>query len=160
MHRWDSVSSHACAKSHPGICSPSIHSIVSNDSVVGQRRPWSDSPSSFPADLTKAVPTLQFRPKAAVFNTSQGTWWMLMHWKTMFNRYYCIKIVNICYILRYILHYFVSPFHRCRANAISTHCACSKAEQYTSRDSSNSVAPVRAYWKLHSRALTARELPC
>ena len=39
-----------------------------------------------------------------------------------------------------ILHHFVSPFHRCRANAISTYYACSRAGQYTSRDSSNSVA--------------------
>ena len=31
-----------CAKSHPGICSPLIHSIVSNDSVSRQQRPWSD----------------------------------------------------------------------------------------------------------------------
>ena len=31
--------------------------------------------------------------------------------KTMFDRYYCINIENICYILRYMLHYFVSPFH-------------------------------------------------
>ena len=34
---------------------------------------------------------LKMRPEAAVFNTSQGTWRMLMHWKTMFDRYYCIK---------------------------------------------------------------------
>ena len=59
------------------------------------------------------------RPKAVVFNTSQGTWRMLMHWKTMFDRYYCIKTENICYISRYFLHYFVSPFHRCCAYAIS-----------------------------------------
>ena len=32
----------ACAKYHPGIRSPFIRSIVSNDSVRGQRRPWSD----------------------------------------------------------------------------------------------------------------------
>ena len=30
-------------------------------------------------------------PKAAVLNTSQGSWQMLMHWKTMFDHYYCIK---------------------------------------------------------------------
>ena len=55
------------------------------------------------------------------------------------------KTENICYISRYFLHYFVSPFHRCRANAISTDYARSGAGQYTSRDGSNSVAPVRAY---------------
>ena len=98
-------------------------------------------------------------PEAAVFNTSQGTWRMLMHWKNMFDRYYCIKTENICYVSRYFLHYFVSPFHRCLANAISTDYARSRAGQYTSRDGSNSVAPVRTYWKLLSRALTARELP-
>ena len=91
------------------------------------------------------------RPKAAVFNTSQGTWRMLMDWKTMFDRYYCIKTENICYISRYFLHYFVSPFHRCRANAISTDYTRSGAGQYASRIGSNSVATVRAYWKLRSR---------
>ena len=34
----DSDSYSACAKSHPGICSPLIHSIVSIDSVSGQGR--------------------------------------------------------------------------------------------------------------------------
>ena len=37
----------------------------------------------------------KLRPEAAVFNTSQGTWEMLMHWKTMFDLYYCIKTENI-----------------------------------------------------------------
>ena len=63
------------------------------------------------------------RPKASVFNTSQGTWRLLMHWKTMFGRYYCIKTG---YISHYFLHYFVSPFHRCRANAIFTDYARSR----------------------------------
>ena len=58
----------------------------------------------------------------------------------MFDRYNYIKIENICYILRYILHYFVSPFHRGCVNAISTYYACSRAGQYTSRDGSYSVA--------------------
>ena len=78
----------------------------------------------------------------------------------MFDRYYCIKTENICYILRYFLHYFVSPFHWCLANVISTDYARSKAEQYTSPGGINSVGPVRASEKLRSRALTARELPC
>ena len=30
--------------------------------------------------------------------------------KNMFDRYYCIKNENICYISRHFLHYFVSPF--------------------------------------------------
>ena len=85
---------------------------------------------------------------------------MLMHWKNMFDRYYCIKTENICFILRYFLSYFVSPFHWCLMNAISTDYARSRAGNYTSRDGINSVAPVRSYWKLRSRALTARELPC
>ena len=34
MHRFKS--SCVCAKTDPGICSPSIHSAVSNDSVSGQ----------------------------------------------------------------------------------------------------------------------------
>ena len=70
------------------------------------------------------------------------------------------KTENICYISHYFLHYFVSPFHRCLVNAISTDYAHSRARQYTSRNSSKSVAPVRSYWKLRSRALTACELPC
>ena len=78
----------------------------------------------------------------------------------MLDRSYCIKIENICYISRYFLHYFVSPFHWCLANAISTDYACSRAGNYTSHDGSNSVAPVRAFWKLRSRALAARELLC
>ena len=47
-----------------------------------------------------------------------------------------------------------------RERNISTDYARSTAGQYTSRNGSNSVAPVRSYWKLRSRALTARELPC
>ena len=61
----------------------------------------------------------KLRPEAAVFNTSLGTWRMLMHWKTMFDHYYCIKTENICYISRYFLHCFVLPFHWCLSNAIS-----------------------------------------
>ena len=83
-----------------------------------------------------------------------------MHWKTMFDRYYCIKNEKICYISSYFLHYFVSPSYRCLANVISTDYARSRAGLYKSCNGSKSVAPVRAYWKLRSRALTARELPC
>ena len=50
------------------------------------------------------------RPKAAVFYTSQGTWRMLMHWKTMFNHYYCIKKENICYIFALFLALFCFAF--------------------------------------------------
>ena len=35
-------SSFACAKYHPSLCSPFIHSVVSDDFVSGQWRPWSD----------------------------------------------------------------------------------------------------------------------
>ena len=74
---------------------------------------------------------------------------MLMHWKTMF--YYCIKTENICYISRYFLHYFVSPFHRCLANAISMNYARSRAVQYTSHNSAwialliHGFSPVNAW---------------
>ena len=34
--------------------------------------------------------------------------------------YYCINTESICFISRYFLHYFVSSFHQCLANAIST----------------------------------------
>ena len=36
------TSSCICANSHSGICSPLKHSMVSNDSVCGQKRSWSD----------------------------------------------------------------------------------------------------------------------
>ena len=65
--------------------------------------------------------------------------------KNMFDLYYCKKTDNICYISRYFLHYFVSPFHRCLANAISRDYTRSRAGHYTSRDGSNYVAPVHAY---------------
>ena len=55
------------------------------------------------------------------------------------------KTENICYLSRYFLHYFVSPFHKCLANLISTDYARSRAGQYTSRNGSKSVAPVRTY---------------
>ena len=108
----------------------------------------------------RQVPREVSKTEAAVFNTSLGSWRMLMHWKTMFDRYYYIKTENICYISRYFLHYFVSPFHRCLANAICTDYARSRDGQYTFPNGSKSVAPVRSYWKLRSRVLTARELPC
>ena len=60
-------------------------------------------------------------------------------------RCYCIKAQNICYISRYFLHSFVSTFHRCLANAISTDYARSRVGQYTSRNGSKAVAPVRRY---------------
>ena len=78
----------------------------------------------------------------------------------MFDRYYCKKkqqqqqkknnkknkqkkkTENIYYISRYFLHYFVSPSHWCPENASSTDYARSKAGHYSSRDGSNSVAPV------------------
>ena len=85
---------------------------------------------------------------------------MLMHLKTMFDRYYCIKNENIGYISHYFLHYFVLPFHQCLANAISSDYARSRAGHYTSRDGSNSVTPVQAELKLQSHALTACELLC
>ena len=55
------------------------------------------------------------------------------------------KTENICYISRYFLHYFVSPFHRCLSNAIATDYARSRAMQYTSRNGSKSVALLRSY---------------
>ena len=57
--------------------------------------------------------------------------------QVMFDRCYCIKSENICFISRYFLHYFVSLFHQCLANAIYTDCAHSRAGQYTSRNAAN-----------------------
>ena len=42
----NSNSSCACLKYHHDICSPLIHSIVSNDSVSRQQRTWSDCTSA------------------------------------------------------------------------------------------------------------------
>ena len=56
--------------------------------------------------------------------------------KNMFDRYYYIKTENICYISRYFLHYFVSPSHRCHANAISTDYTRYRAGQFASRSGS------------------------
>ena len=58
----------------------------------------------------------------------------------MFDRYYCIKTENICYISHYFLHYFVLLFPRCCADSICTDYARSRAGQYKPRGDSNSVA--------------------
>ena len=50
---------------------------------------------------------LKTKVKGRSFQHLPRTWRMLMHWKTMFDHYYCIKTENICYISRYFLHYFV-----------------------------------------------------
>ena len=55
------------------------------------------------------------------------------------------KLQTIATFRVIFLHYFVSPFHRRLANVISTDYARSRAGQYTSRDGSKSVAPVRSY---------------
>ena len=66
---------------------------------------------------------------------------------------------------KHLLHFalflavFCFAFSRCLANEITTDYAYSSAWQYASRNGSKSVAPVRAYWKLRSHALTAHELP-
>ena len=51
----DADLSRACVKSHPGICFPFIYSVVSNESVSGQRRPWSDCADA-QADLGLCCP--------------------------------------------------------------------------------------------------------
>ena len=146
------------------------HPAIKGSNMIFHVLTWSHGRCWRPQFSTPPIHALTFarshgrcwkpRPKAAVFNTSQGTWRMIIHWKTMFDCYYCIKTENICYISRYFLNYFVLPFPWCHANTISTDYAQSRAGQYTSCDGSNSVAPVRAYWKLRSHALTAPELSC
>ena len=51
----------ACAKSHPGICSPLKHSTVSCDYVCGQRRHWSDCVDAQPDYLSAYAPKAYFR---------------------------------------------------------------------------------------------------
>ena len=53
-----------------------------------------------------------------------------------------LKTENICYVLPYFLHHFLSPFHQCLAEAISTDYAHSRAGQYTSHNGSKYVAQV------------------
>ena len=69
------------------------------------------------------------------------------------------KLKTFATFARYFLHYFVLPFHRCLANAISRDYVRLKAGQYTSRNGSKSVV-ARYDHTESSRALTARELPC
>ena len=81
---------------------------------------------------------------ASVFNTSHGTWQMLMPQKTMFDRYYSIKsktFATFCDIFALFCFAF-SP--DAAQTLFCTDYAPSRAGQYTSRDDSNSVAPVRA----------------
>ena len=78
-------------------------------------------------------------PSASVFNTSQGTWRIFMHWKTMFDRYYCIKTQPLLHFALFLALFLVSPFHRCLSNVISTDYARSRAGQYTSRNGSKSA---------------------
>ena len=68
---------------------------------------------------------------------------LLLHknWKHLLH--FALFLALFCFVF--------SP--RCRANAICTDYARSRAGQYTSCDGSNSVDPVQAYWKLRSRAL-------
>ena len=53
-----------------------------------------------------------------------------------------LKTENICYVLPYFLHHFLSPFHQCLAEAISTDYAHFRAGQYTSHNGSKYVARV------------------
>ena len=41
LHKMRRFGSCTCATYYPGICSTFIHSVISNDSVNGQWRPWS-----------------------------------------------------------------------------------------------------------------------
>ena len=53
-------SSCACVKYHPSLCTPVIHSVVFNDSVIGQRRPLSDCADA-PAELGLRSPYARTR---------------------------------------------------------------------------------------------------
>ena len=67
MYRFRS--SCACAKHHPGLCCPFIHSVVSNNSVNGQRRPWSDCADA-QADLGRHCPHMP----ESFFRMARSTW--------------------------------------------------------------------------------------
>ena len=82
------------------------------------------------------------RDLANVNTLKNHVWSLLLH-----------KNWNICYISRYFLHYFVSPFHRCLANVISTDYAPSRAGQYTSRNGSKSVLLIHGFSPVNARLL-------
>ena len=90
------------------------------------------------------------RPKAAVFNTSKDTWRMSMHWKIMFDRCYCIKTENTCYIPRCFLHYFVSP-----APDVARTLFARTMPVLGQGSTHLGTAAIlwRAYWKLRSRGI-------
>ena len=71
------TSSCTCAKSHPGICSSLIHTIF-NDSVCGQRSPWSDY-AKIQADLGFRCPHMSedtFSHASSFHWTVIEIWWI------------------------------------------------------------------------------------
>ena len=100
------------------IYSPGPMGIVENP---GRRPRFQHLPRTWRMLYIRQVPweLLKTQAEGRGFQHLPRTWRMLMHWKTMFDRYKCIKTENICYILRYFLHNFVTLFRRCLANVIS-----------------------------------------
>ena len=64
------------AQSHPGICFPVKPSIVSNDSVYGQRRPWSD--------CARKV----------------SSWHLLPNWNILSIKWFCLRTAKALIRLR------------------------------------------------------------
>ena len=73
-----SRSSYECAKYHPGISSPFLYFVVSNDSVSGQRRPWSYCADA-QADLRPRCPHM---PEGTLFSWRIHFWivWAKCTW--------------------------------------------------------------------------------
>ena len=69
-------SSCACAKYHPGLCSPFIHSIVANESISGLWRPWSDCADA-QSDQGLHCPLMSWRHFFA------NTFWILIYKKSL-----------------------------------------------------------------------------
>ena len=97
-----------------------------------------------------------------------------MYQKSMFDRYYCIKIIFFC--SKTLEKLFQKVLFSCTYNGTEKHVTCERFENAASRAKTNVIAIVHVtdddtsfcdvpgmlirFVKPQSRALTARELPC
>ena len=91
----DSVSSHACAKSRPGICFPLI---VSNDSVSGQRRPC--------PDCTDAQADLDLRCQCHMSLSRKTTLSLLILSYLAFLKYHAAEYFGLCCSVLFVCCFF------------------------------------------------------
>ena len=118
-----SDSSHACPKSHLGTCAQKTDSILSNYSVSGQRKPWSDCADA-QADLAFAVrirPKTRFRmarPKHQTVNSALSRKADLLLGKikdrcvTLYCVVLCFIVLHCTVTLSFLIMYFFVPHIR------------------------------------------------